>query len=148
MQIIAGVLPDTHRRPVDRHAVADAWDTLLGEERNRLASLLLHLRQMHGIRTAEPESVHELVLAAMPHDGLAVLVWSVEHLDEVRSLSRYDHDLARYLVNVLGQIGDRSAASALRRLANDPTVGQIAAVAVRTIEARVMNGRESRPSDD
>jgi|GEM_PF-6803347 len=121
--------------------IEEAWATLVDRHPNVVASLLLNLRRMWGLHATgleKSEDVHDRLLAMMPAAGLSVLIWSLEHSDRVRSLCRYDHGSREYLVGVLGQIGDRRASETLRRLIDDPTVGEAAAVAVRAIETRVM----------
>jgi hypothetical protein len=121
--------------------VEEAWTALLDRHPEIVASLLLNLRQMRGLHAThleKSEDVHDRLLAAMPAAGLPVLIWSLESPDRVRSLCRYDHRGREYLVDVLGQIGDRRAAEMLRRLVDDPAVGAAAAAAARAIEARAM----------
>jgi len=78
------------------------------------------------------------VLLAMSGTGMDALLWSLEHPDQVRSLCRYDRDVSGYVIEVLGEIGDRRAADVLRRFVDDPAVGQAAVAAVRAIEARAI----------
>jgi hypothetical protein len=121
--------------------VEDAWTVLLDCYPDVVASLLLNLRQMWGLHATgleKSDDVHDRLLGTMPAAGLSVLTWSLEHPDRIRSLSRYDHGSREYLVGVLGRIGDRRASETLRRLIDDPTVGEAAATAVRAIETRPM----------
>lgn len=118
-----------------------AWGGLLGEHPDVVASLLLNLRQMHGLHAANAgasDDVHARVLAAMPTAGVDVLIQSLEHPDPIRSLCRFDHGVRDYLVDVLGRIGDHRTAEVLRRFVDDPAVGETAAAAVRTIETRAI----------
>ncbi|MGA9284115.1 MAG: nuclease-related domain-containing protein [Solirubrobacteraceae bacterium] len=121
-------------QPVER-----TWAALLDCHRDVVASLLLNLRQMWGLHATglkNPQDVHDRLLATMPAAGLSVLIWSLEHPNRIRSLSRYDHGSRDYLVGMLGRIGDRRASEALRRLIDDPAIGEAAAAAVRAIEMR------------
>ena len=127
--------------------VEQAWSVLLEEHPDVVASLLLNLRQMWGLHATElesPQDLHDRLLARMPDAGISVLVRSVEHPDRIRSLPRYDHDIRGYLIGVLGQIGDRRACEALRRLIDDSALGEAAATAVRAIELR--DGGGTRPT--
>jgi hypothetical protein len=138
MTVIMGALADAVGGTVDEQAVVASWKALVGEHRGALASLLSNLRHMHGTRSHEPGEVHELVVAAMPADGIDVLVWSLQHPDQVRSLCGHDLGLRSYVISMLGRLGDRRAADVLRRLADDPEDGEAAAVAVRSIETRAV----------
>jgi hypothetical protein len=138
MTVIMGAVADAEGRPVDPQAVNAAWAMLVGKHRDVLASLLMNLRHMHGLHSKAPEEVHERVLAAMPRSGVDVLVWGLEHLHHVRSLCRYDHRRDSYVIDLLGRLGDRRAADVLRRFADDPDVGEAAAAAIRSIEARAV----------
>jgi hypothetical protein len=131
------------RGVVDTGAQLDdaAWAALLDRHPDVVASLLVNLRQVHGlhtVRSGQADDVHGRVLAAMPNAGIDVLLWSPEHADRIRSLCRYDRDVRGYLVDVLGEIGDHRAADVLRRFVDDRAVGESAAAAVRAIEARAI----------
>lgn len=138
MTVILGALDGAAGHHVDRRSVDAAWAALTGPRREVLPSLLFNL---HGIprfgRGGLPD-VQELVIAAMPNAGVDGLVWSLEHPDRVRSLCRFDHGWRRRVVDLLSRLGDRRAADMLRRLANDPEVGEAAGAAVRAIEARAV----------
>jgi hypothetical protein len=118
-----------------------AWAALLDQHADVVASLLVNLRQMHGLHMThsdQGDDVHGRVLATMPNAGIDALLWSLEHPDRIRSLCRFDRDVRGYLVDVLGQIGDHRAADVLRRFVEDSAVGESAAAAVRAIEARAI----------
>jgi hypothetical protein len=139
MTVIMGALADAGGCPVHRQSVDEAWAALTGRHRDVLASLLLNLRHVDiGPSRQERVAVHEHVVAALPANAIDALVWTVEHPDDVRSLPRYDHGVRAHVIRVLGRLGDRRAAEALRRLADDPEVGKAAAAAVRAIENRVL----------
>jgi hypothetical protein len=138
MAVITGALADAHGWEADRQAVQAAWEALLGEHRDALASMLMHVGSVRALGPNSYADVHEQVLAAMPAGGVDALVWSLEHLDQTRSLCRWDHDLARHVISVLGQLGDRRAGDALRRFVDDAGVGEAAAAAVRAIEQRAI----------
>jgi hypothetical protein len=61
---------------------------------------------------------------------------AVHHPERVVSIVRWDHDLRRDVLRAVGRFGDRSAARALRRFADDPEIGHDAVEAVRAIEGR------------
>lgn len=117
-----------------------AWAALLTDHPDVVASLLLNLRQMHGLQLhpVKPEDVYARVLSAMPAAGIDALTRSLEHPDRIRSLCRYNHGVLGHVVDVLGRIGDDRAAEVLRRFVDDPAVGEAAAAAVRAIEARAI----------
>lgn len=136
LTIIMGTLTDIAGTASDAQAVADAWATLLGEQRDAFASFLSNL---HGARVIDSDpGVYERVLAAVPAEGVEVLIWSLEHHEQTRPLARWDHDLPGRIVEWLGQIGDRRAAEVLRRFTSEPGIGEAAAAAVRQIEARAI----------
>jgi hypothetical protein len=135
MTVIMGALAERSGLPIDRREVEGAWAVLVGEHRDFLAGLLTILRSLHRLH-AEDHQVFELVLGAMPAAGVDALVWSVEHPDQVRSVSRVDLGLRNNLTDLLGRLGDGRAAEALRRFTDDPEIGEAAANAVRAIEAR------------
>ncbi len=117
-----------------------ACAVLLDQHVDVVASLLLNLwqaDQRSGL-FGEAANLHDRVLLAMSGTGMDALLWSLEHPDQVRSLCRYDRDVSGYVIEVLGEIGDRRAADVLRRFVDDPAVGQAAVAAVRAIEARAI----------
>ena len=144
LTIIMGALNDIAGRAIDTPAVKAAWAALLGEHRDVFASFLSNL---HGARVIDCEAgVYEQVLSAVPAEGIEVLIWSLEHIDQTRPLCRWDHDLPARIVEWLGQIGDRRAAEVLRRFTNEAGIGEAAAAAVRQIEARAVRGPAGRSS--
>lgn len=139
MTVIMGALADAGGWPVHRQSVDEAWAAMTGRHRDVLASLLLNLSHVD-VRPSRQEGavVHELVVAALPPNATDALIWIVEHPDDIRSLPRFDHGVRDHVIRLLGLLGDRRAADALRRLADDPEVGEAAAAAVRAIENRVL----------
>jgi hypothetical protein len=135
MTIIAGATVDpAHSEQQPSH---DAWAVILREHRSVLASFLSHVR---GARfgLGDEIGVYDQILATMPSEAIEVLIWSLEHYDQTRPLSRHDHDLPDRIVEWLGQLGDRRAGEVLRRFTADPTIGKAAAAAVRQIESRAI----------
>jgi hypothetical protein len=139
MTVIMGALADAGDWPVRRQCVDEAWAALTGRHRDVLASLLLNLSHVD-LRPSRQErtAVHELVVAALPPNAIDALIWAVEHPDDIRSLPSFDHGVRDHVIRLLGLLGDRRAADALRRLAEDPELGEAAAAAVRAIENRAL----------
>lgn len=138
MTVILGALDDAAGGQVDRRSVDAAWAALTGPRRDTLASLLFNLHGIPRFGRGDLPDVQELVIANMPSVGVDVLVWSLEHPDRVRSLCRFDYGWRRRVVDVLARRGDRRAADVLRRLVNDPEIGEAAVAAVRAIETRAV----------
>ncbi|MGH2744993.1 MAG: HEAT repeat domain-containing protein, partial [Thermoleophilaceae bacterium] len=139
MTVILGALADAGGSPVHRQSVDAAWTALTGSHRDVLASLLVNVRHADSRPSRQERvNVHELLVAALPPSAIDALVWSVEHPDDIRSLPRYDHGVRAHVIGLLGRIGERRASDALRRLADDPDVGEVAAAAVRAIENRAL----------
>lgn len=139
MTVIMGALAEAGGWQVQRQSVDAAWAALTGRHRDVLASLLLNLRHVDS-RPSRQEHVpvYELVVGALPPSAIDALVWAVEHPEDIRSLPRYDHGVRAHVIGLLGRIGGRRAADVLRRLADDPEVGEAAAAAVRAIENRAL----------
>jgi hypothetical protein len=123
------------RQPESRSA-AQAWELLTGPQRAVLASILSNVHQGRSSLNGDGLDVFELVITSMPPAAVDTLVWSLEHLDALQSLGRFDHGLLDTIVELLGRFGDQRAAATLRRFTEQPAVGAAAASAVRAIEAR------------
>lgn len=136
LTIIMGALNDVTGIASDAQAVDDAWATLLGEHPDAFASFLSNLRDA---RVIDDPGVYERILSSVPTGGVEVLIWSLEHPDQIRPLCSWDHDLPACIVEWLGQIGNRRAAEVLRRFTTESGIGEAAAAAVREIEARAIS---------
>jgi hypothetical protein len=119
-----------------QRSAAHAWELLTGPQRAVLASVLSNVRQGRSSLNDDGLDVFELVVTSMPPAAVDALAWSMEHLDALRPLGRFDHGLPNTIVELLDRFGDQRAAVTLRRFTEDPHVGAAAASAVRAIEAR------------
>jgi hypothetical protein len=116
-------------------AINNAWGAMLVTHPNAIASLLSSLWSARALEP-QPREVHDRILNTMPDGGVRALAVAVEHPDTLESLLRWDRGTREHAVELLGRVGDRSVTDVLRRLVDDPAVGQAAAAAVRSIEAR------------
>ncbi len=136
MTIMMATFTDGAGTGADLQATQDAWATLLGEHRDVFASFMSNLQ---GARVMDDSTgVYAHVLGAIPSAGVEALIWSLEHPEQTRPLSRWDHDLPNQIIGWLGQVGNRRASEVLRRFTADPRTGEAAAAAVRQIEARAI----------
>ena len=139
LTVIYGAFADDAGRAVNAEPVRAAWAALTGEHRDVLASLMasLHAADAWAAHDKRSVAVQGLIAAAMPPAGIDALVRSLEHPDETRTLLVADWDRDRAVIDLLGRIGGRSAAEALRGFAGDRELGEIAVTAARAIEARL-----------
>lgn len=112
---------------------------LLITEHRAVAADLLY--QLHSARTVmwNDDLDYEAEIVEMLGPQLVdVLVWSLEHPDQLQSPVRWGFEPQRsvYIVELLGQLGDSRAADVLRRFADDPRLGTAAVGAVQEIESR------------
>jgi hypothetical protein len=113
---------------------------LVSEHQPQVADLLFQLNEATWrlIEGNAMSRVEDGVAAAFGDDLQPVLIWSLEYLDELVPMARFDRpqERTRYLLTRLGECGNGSAARVLRRFADDPDVGRAAADAIRRLESR------------
>jgi hypothetical protein len=115
-------------------ALADAWERFAVEHPDAVGSFVGKLKSVR--RMSGGGALLERLEGTMPQAAVDALVDALEHPERVHSIGGRDFDLRRDIVAKLTEIGDRRAAGALRRFADDPEIGQAATEAVRAIEAR------------
>ncbi len=134
LTVILDAVRERDPTPDELHTASEAWGALTDNHRDTLAGFLSSL---HDARWFDEQSIHDLVLAAMPTAGVKALTWSLEHPDQLRTVFGNTWGVRRNIIRVLAHRGDRRAAQALRRFTRDPDIGEAAAAAVRGIETRV-----------
>jgi hypothetical protein len=119
----------------DDELLSRSWSSFVDEYPDGVPSLVGKLR---GVRRLGEESlVLDRLEGAMPASASDALVDALQHPDRIRAVGGRDFDLRADVVAKLADIGDRRAAEALRRYADDPSLGLMASQAVRSIEVRL-----------
>lgn len=119
----------------DDERLVDAWERFAAEHPDAVASFVGKLKGVR--RMNEGGAPLSRLEGAMPQAAVDALVDALEHPERIHSIGGRDFDLRRDIVAKLAEIGDRRAAEALRRFADDPELGREATKAVRAIEARI-----------
>jgi HEAT repeat protein len=119
----------------DDEVLAHAWERFAVEYPDAVASFVGKLKGVR--RMNEGGALLRRLEGAMPQAAVDALVDVLEHPEQIHSIGGRDFDLRRDIVAKLAEIGDRRAAEALRRFADDPEIGREATEAVRAIEARI-----------
>lgn len=138
VDVIDGLLRHGSEQAEPAQANEDHCRRLVTEHRSVVADLLSHLRSARVVMWNDDLDLEAQLVGALGDELVEVLVWSLEHPDQLRSPFHFSwqDDRSRHIVEVLGRVGDARAADALRRFADDRTLGVAAAEAVREIEAR------------
>ncbi|HTC60173.1 MAG TPA: nuclease-related domain-containing protein [Solirubrobacteraceae bacterium] len=139
LTVILDAVREREPTRAEHQATDKAWAVLTGDHRDTLAGLLSSL---HDARWFDEQSIHDLVLAAMPTSGVDTLTWSLEHPNRLRSAFGHTWGARDNTIRVLADRGDRRAAQALRGFTQDPNIGAAAAAAVRAIETRINASRD------
>jgi Nuclease-related domain len=113
----------------------------LAEPRARAGSLAV-LEMIHSsdvlMNPDELPSVHDRLVNSHREDMRGLLRWGLTHPQELTSCFRWrDDSVNRYIVKMLGVIGDRESVGPLRARANDPELASCVREAVRSIEERL-----------
>jgi len=119
----------------DNEVLAHAWERFAVEYPDAVASFVGKLKGVR--RMNEGGALLRRLEGAMPQAAVDALVDALEHPERIHSIGGRDFDLRRDIVAKLAEIGERRAAEALRRFADDPEIGREATEAVRAIEARI-----------
>ena len=122
----------------DQEAIERAVDSLLAQHSDSIADFLCAVHWAGVVMYPDGQRVERAIVAAFGAQLTEVLTRSIDQPRRRSLLGRLPtaDERLRYTVEVLGQIGDSRAAERLRRLADDPIVGDSAVAAVRAIEAR------------
>jgi hypothetical protein len=119
----------------DDELLADAWERFALEHPDSVASFVGKLTSVR--RMSEGGALLQRLEGAMPQAAIDALVDALEHPDRIHSIGGRDFHPRRDIVARLTEIGNRRAAEALRRFADDPEIGREATEAVRAIEGRI-----------
>jgi hypothetical protein len=119
----------------DDEVLADGWERFAVDHPDAVASFVGKFTSVR--RMSEGGALLRRLEGAMPQGAVDALVNALEHPERIHSIGGRDFDLRRDIVAKLAEIGDRRAAEALRRFADDPEIGREATEAVRAIEARI-----------
>ena len=112
------------------------WKHLRGTLRPAVADVFQLLRDSDRAVGPEATSPHQELLATHRVDLCEIFCWSLAHQGELIGVNQFSgsQHRARYLVEVLGEIGGQAAAASLRKLASDSQLGRLAVQAIRAIE--------------
>lgn len=122
--------------PADDERVAALWAELAGPLRASVAQAFRYANMAD--RFTQGERIHEALIARNRDVLRELFEWSLVHRGELARVERLGvfGDLGDYIVHALKAVGDADTAALLRGYADDPTLGEAAAVAIRAIEAR------------
>jgi len=125
------------RGRADLAGAADDWSCLLNDVPSAAVGVLYKFHHAALTNSGRKDTAHWRLIKAYPAETCKLLEWGLRHRDKLwASRTAPPVDLSRYVIRMLGEVGDAASARLLRSYVADTEVGRDAVSAVRRIEER------------